>query len=40
MNNILLKFHHFLLRMPKIIQISQIIPAENVIQKHNQHPYK
>ena len=28
MNNIFLKFHHFLLRIPKIIQISQIIPAE------------
>ena len=27
-NNSFLKFDHFLLRMPKIIEIGQIFPAE------------
>ena len=39
-DNIFLKFDHSLLRMPKIIEIGEIIPAEKRFQKHNHHAYK
>ena len=39
-NSIFLNFDHSLLRMPKIIEIGSIIPAEKPEQKHNQRANK
>ena len=40
-SDIFLKINHSLLKMPKIVEIGLIFPAEKrAIQKHDQHEYK
>ena len=40
-NNIFLKINHSFLKMPKIVEIGEIFPAEKrAIQKRDQHLYK
>ena len=39
-NNIFLKFHHYLLRMQKVVEMVESFILKNANQKHNQHAYK
>ena len=39
-NNIFLKFHHYLLRMQKVVEMVESFILKNSNQKHNQHAYK